>query len=153
MTLSYWVLTGQMMASSTELERSDSRRKERMPNFGCSSFPVRERPPSVRRNVSQSCMFHGTSFITYRQSIRNCSHFEEVCRCMTVPVSDRGRHRQSFDESTLHLIRCISIASHIQLVQSAHTGMLEKRTNDRKVEVVTSHNSRQGKTQTIANEL
>lgn len=39
------------MASSTEPEIMDSRMKERMPNLGCSNFPVRERPPSGNGKV------------------------------------------------------------------------------------------------------
>lgn len=35
------------MASLTRPERTLSSKKLKMPNFGCNSFPVRERPPSA----------------------------------------------------------------------------------------------------------
>lgn len=54
MTLSYWVLTGQIMASSTRPDKTLSRRKLRIPNLGGRSFPVLDRPPSCKSLADHS---------------------------------------------------------------------------------------------------
>lgn len=55
MTLSYCVLTGQMIVSSTRPERILSTMKLRIPNLGERSFPVLERPPSIKHSKLNPC--------------------------------------------------------------------------------------------------
>lgn len=55
MTLSYCVLTGQMIVSSTRPDRILSRMKLRIPNLGERSFPVLERPPSIKHSKLKPC--------------------------------------------------------------------------------------------------
>ena len=55
MTLSYCVLTGQMIVSSTRPDKILSIMKLRIPNLGERSFPVLERPPSIKHSKLKPC--------------------------------------------------------------------------------------------------
>lgn len=53
------------MASSTEPDRIDSRMKDKIPNFGCNSLPVRDRPPSA---FKETCQLASSTNITERRT-------------------------------------------------------------------------------------